>query len=146
MKVQQVEAFSVKVRVWNPAMPEKVEEFDARLDPHSTFTLISRERLERVGISPSRKMGFYLKRGDIVEEDVASVYLEVDGSVVGDVVVMAYPEEEIIGAHTLNGLGVVADLTQKKLVPTVMWARSSLGFAVPEIGEKDSRPLVEAKS
>ena len=139
-----MEAFSVKVRLWNPAQPQKIEEFDARVDAHSTFSLISRERLERLGISPSRKMGFYLKRGYVVEEDMASVYLEVDGRPVGDVVVMAYPEEEVIGAHTLNGLGVVADLAQKKLVPTVTWALSSLGFAVPEIGERDSRALAKS--
>jgi predicted aspartyl protease len=134
-----MEAFSVKVRVWNPALPEKIEEFDARVDPHSTFSLISRERLERLEIAPSRKMSFYLKRGYILEEDMASVYLEVDGRPVGDVVVMAYPSEEVIGAHTLNGLGMVADLTQKKLVPTVMWALSSI--AAPEIREKDSGSL-----
>jgi predicted aspartyl protease len=89
-------------------------------------------------------MGFYLKQGYIVEQDVASVYLEVDGISVGDVVVMAEPGEEVIGAHTLNGLGMVADLVQKKLVPTEMWALSSLGFGLPEIGEKDSRALARS--
>lgn len=140
-----MEAFSVKVRVWNPAQPQEIVEFDAPVDAHSTFSWISRERLERLGISPSRKMGFYLKRGYIVEEDIASVYLEVDGRPTGDVVVMAEPgEPEVIGAHTLNGLGMVVDLVQKKLVPTVMWALSSLGFGLPEIGEKDLRALARS--
>ncbi|MGA2745465.1 MAG: hypothetical protein ABSE44_12300 [Candidatus Sulfotelmatobacter sp.] len=139
-----MEAFSVKLRVWNPAQPQNIEEFEAPVDAHSTFSWISRVRLERLGIPPSRKMGFYLKQGYIVEQDVASVYLEVDGISVGDVVVMAEPGEEVIGAHTLNGLGMVADLVQKKLVPTEMWALSSLGFGLPEIGEKDSRALARS--
>jgi predicted aspartyl protease len=139
-----METFSVKVRVWNPAQPEKIEEFDARVDAHSTFSLISRERLERLGIVPCRKMGFHLKPSYIVEEDMASVYLEVDGIQIGDVVVMAYPSEEVIGAHTLNGLGVAADLEQKKLVPAVMWALSSVGFGLPEVEEKDSKALARS--
>jgi predicted aspartyl protease len=138
-------SFSVKVRVWNPAQPQEIEEFDARVDAHSTFSWISRARLERLGISPTRKMGFYLKPGHIVEWDMASVYVAIDSGPVGDVVVMAEAgEEEVIGAHTINGLGMVADLVQGKLVPTVMWALSSVGNAVPEIREKDSRALARS--
>jgi predicted aspartyl protease len=138
-----METFSVRVRLWDPAQPERGEEFDARVDAHSTFSWISRERFERLGILPSRKMGFYLKRGYIVESDIASVYLAIDGRTVGDVVVMAEPgEEEAIGAHTINGLGMVVDSEQEKLVPTVMWALSSI--AAPEISEKDSRALAKS--
>jgi predicted aspartyl protease len=140
-----METFSVKMRVWNPARPQEIEEFNVRVDAHSPFSWISRERLERLGIAPSRKMGFYLKNGFIVEWEMASVYVAIDNGPVGDMVVMAEAgEEEVIGAHTINGLGMVADLAQKKLVPTVMWALSSVGNAVPEIKDKDSRALARS--
>ena len=134
--------FSVTLRVWNPAQPGEVEEFSAVVDPHSTFSWISRERLERLGISPSRKMRFRLKGEGIVERDVASVYIALKNGPVGDVVVMAESgETEKIGAHTINGLGMVVDPEQEKLVPAVMWALSSVGNAVLN---KDPRALARS--
>jgi len=126
--------FSVTLRVWNPAQPGAVEELSAVVDPYSTFSWISRARLERLGISLSRKMHFRLKGEWIVERDVASVYIALKNGPVGDVVVMAEAgETEIMGAHTINGLGMVVDPVQRKLVPTVMWALFSVGSAVLEI-------------
>jgi hypothetical protein len=88
-------------------------------------------------------MGFCLKPGFVLEWDVASVYLAIDGSTVGDVVVMAEPEDgETIGAHTINGLGMAVDLEQKKLVPAVMWVLSSI--AAPEVKERESKALARS--
>jgi hypothetical protein len=88
-------------------------------------------------------MGFHLKKGYVVEGDMASVYLAIDGRTVGDVVVMAESgEPEAIGAHTINGLGMAVDLEHKKLVPTVMWVLSSI--AAPEIKEKESKALARS--
>jgi hypothetical protein len=85
-------------------------------------------------------MGFCLKPGFVLEWDMASVYLAIDGATVGDMVVMAEPEDgETIGAHTINGLGMAVDPEQKKLVPTLMWVLSSI--AAPEIKEKESTAL-----
>jgi hypothetical protein len=39
-----------------------------------------------------------------------------------DVAIAYVGAGEVIGAHSLEGLGVVADPIQKKLVPTVMLA------------------------
>src|SRR5579863_7738472 len=134
--------FIVTLRVWNPAQPRAVEELSAVVDPHSTFSWISRGRLERLGISPVRKMRFRLKGEGIVERDVASVYIALKNGTVGDVVVMAESgETEKIGAHTINGLGMVVDPEQEKLVPAVMWALSSVGNAVLN---KDPRALARS--
>ena len=138
-------AFSVMLQVWNPAQPGEVEELSAVVDLHSTFSWISRARLERLGVSPSRKMRFRLKGEGIVERDVASVYIALKNGPVGDLVVMAEAgEPEIMGAHTIDALGMVVDPVQRKLVPTVMWALSSVGNAVPEIKDKDSRALARS--
>ena len=119
--------FSVRMRVWNPARTENVEEFDASVDPRSTFSWISRTRLERLGIVPSRKMRFRLKGEWVVEREVASVYIAMEGGTIGDVVVVAEGREtETAGAHTLHAFGVEADLEHGKLVPTVMWALGSV--------------------
>ena len=54
---------------------------------------------------------------------MAAVYVSSNGYSVPDVVVMTEPAEvEVLGAHSIEGLGLAADPIQKKLVPTVMLA------------------------
>jgi predicted aspartyl protease len=115
--------FSAKLRVWNPANPSNVEELDAFVDTGAAFSWISRARLERLGVGPTRRMPFRTIEGRVLERDLATVYVATDGYSVPDVVVMAEPGEmEVMGAHTIEGLGLAADPVQKKLVPTVMLA------------------------
>lgn len=54
---------------------------------------------------------------------MAAVYVGSDGYSVPDVLVMAEPGEmEVLGEHSIEGLGMAADPIQKKLVPTIMLA------------------------
>ena len=118
--------FSAKLRVWNPANPEKVEELEAFVDTGAAFSWIARSRLERLGLVSTRRMQFRTIEGRIVERDVAIAYVGAGEYSAPDLVVMAEPGEmEVIGAHSLEGLGVAADPIQKKLVPTVMLALGS---------------------
>ena len=113
--------FKTKLRVWNPAQPEKAEELDALVDTGAAFSWVSRTRLERLGVTPSRQMPFRTIDGRILERDLAIVHIGTNGYVAPDLVVMAEPGEmEVIGAHSIEGLGLAADPVQKKLVPTVM--------------------------
>ena len=115
--------FKAKLRVWNAATPEKVEELEAFVDTGAAFSWISRERLGRLGVGPSRRMPFRTIDGRVLERDLATVYVATDGYSVPDVVVMAEAGEmEVIGAHSIEGLGLAADPVQKKLVPTIMLA------------------------
>jgi predicted aspartyl protease len=115
--------FSAKLRVWNPTRPEVAEDVEVFVDTGAAFSWISRARLERLGVSPTRRMQFRTIEGRLIERDVAVVYVASDGYSAPDLVVMAEPGEmEVIGAHSLEGLGLAADPVQKKLVPTVMLA------------------------
>jgi len=118
--------FSVKMRVWNPAQPGGVEELDAFVDTGAAFSWISRSRLQRLGVTASRRMGFRTIEERLLERDMATVYISTDKYSVPDVVVMAEEGEmEVMGAHTIEGLGMAADPVQKRLVPTVMLALAS---------------------
>jgi hypothetical protein len=68
-------------------------------------------------------MGFRTIEGSLLDRDMATVYIATGEYSVPDVVVMAEAGEmEVMGAHTIEGLGLAADPVQKKLVPTVMLA------------------------
>jgi predicted aspartyl protease len=119
--------FTTKLRVWNAEHPENVEELEAFVDTGAAFSWISRARLERLGVGPIRRMPFRTIEGRVLERDMATVYVAANGYSVPDVVVMAEAGEmEVMGAHSIEGLGLAADPVQKKLVPTVM-----LALAVP---------------
>jgi len=124
--VKSMGTFSVKMRVWNPAQPGGVEELEAFVDTGAAFSWISRSRLQRLGVTASRRMGFRKIEGRLLERDMATVYISTDKCSVPDVVVMAEEGEmEVMGAHTIEGLGMAADPVQKRLVPTVMPALAS---------------------
>ena len=114
-------SFSAKLRVWNPSDPEKVEEVQAMVDTGAAFSWIHRERLERLGVQLLRRIGFRAIDGSIIERDTAAVWVGSNGFTAPDIVVMAERNDmEVIGVHTIEGLGLAADPVQKKLIPTVM--------------------------
>jgi len=112
--------FSTKLRVWNLAEPARVAEMEVMVDKGAAYSWISRSKLEQLGIRPVRRMQFRTIEGHLIEREVAPVFVASDGFTGGDNVVMAESGDmEVLGAHTLETLGVVVDPVNKKLVPTV---------------------------
>jgi len=114
-------SFSAKLRVWNPNSPEKVEELEAMVDTGAAFSWMHRDRLERLGVEKLRRIGFRAIDGSIIERDTAAVWVANNEFKAPDIIVMAERTDmEVIGVHTIEGLGLAADPVQKKLIPTVM--------------------------
>ena len=114
-------SFSAKVKVWNPSSPENVEELEAMVDTGAAFSWMHRDRLERLGAERLRRIGFRAIDGSIIERDTAAVCVASNEFRAPDIIVMAEPSDmEVIGVHTIEGLGLAADPVQKKLIPTVM--------------------------
>ena len=110
--------FTARLKVWNPASPGRLEEFELWVDTGAAYSWISRQRLEALGIQPTRRMEFRTIEGRILERDMAAVFVSADGHIGGDNVVMAEAGDlEVMGAFTLEGLSLAADVAQKKLVP-----------------------------
>jgi len=127
-----VRTFRAKLRVWNPADPGRVYEAEAWVDTGAAFSWVSKSELEAMGVSPLRRMQFRTIEGHIVERHVAPVFIGTNGFTGADMVVMAEAgDSEVMGAHSIEGLGLAADPVQKKLVPTVM-----LALAAPSPGCK----------
>jgi predicted aspartyl protease len=119
-------SFSAKLRVWNPNSPEKVEELEAMVDTGAAFSWMHRDRLERLGAEKLRRIGFRAIDGSILERDTAAVWVANNDFKAPDIIVMAEDSDmEVIGVHTIEGLGLAADPVQKKLIPTVMPALSA---------------------
>ena len=112
--------FKSKLAVWNPASPSKVEEVELLVDTGASYSWFLRQRIEALGIRPTGKMQFRTIDGRVLERDVAPVFVRSDGHVGGDTIVVAESgDAEVMGAHTLESLGLTADPVQKRLIPTV---------------------------
>ena len=112
--------FKTKLTVWNPATPGPTEEFDLWVDTGAAYSWLSRARLEGLGIRSTARMQFQTIEGKLIERDVAPLFLKFDGRTGGDTVVLAEAGDmEVLGAHSMESLGLAADPVQKKLVPTV---------------------------
>jgi hypothetical protein len=65
-------------------------------------------------------MQFRTIEGRVIERELAPVFLRADGHTGGDNVVLAEETDmEVLGAHTLESLGLAADPVQKRLVRIV---------------------------
>ena len=113
--------FKVKVKVWNPAQPERSADLDAWADTGAAYSWISMARLDPLGVQRVRRLQFQTIEGHTVERDLAAVFLSADGFTGGDNVVVAESGDlEVLGAHSLESLGLAVDPVHKKLVPLVV--------------------------
>ena len=113
--------FKVKVKVWNPETPNRSAELEAWADTGAAYSWISRDRLDPLGVKRVRRLQFQTIEGNTVERDLAAVFLSADGFTGGDNVVLAEPGDlEVLGAHSLESLGLAVDPVHKKLIPLVV--------------------------
>ena len=113
--------FTVKLKVWNPASPGKSVELEAWADTGAAYSWISRPRLEPWGVQHVRRLQFQTIEGHKIERDLAAVFLSTEGYTGGDNVVIAEPGDmEVLGAHSLESLGLAVDPVHNKLVPLVV--------------------------
>ena len=126
--------FTTKLKVWNPAEPSRTAEVEVWVDTGAAYSWISRARLQPLGVQTVRTLRFRTIEGRTLERDLAAVFVSTDGYIGGDNVVLGEPGElEVIGAHTLESLGLTVDPVQKKLVPIV------IALALAVTGEKNGK-------
>lgn len=115
--------FNTKVRVANMIDRSRTIEIEAMVDTGASYSWISKSKLDGLGITPLSQMKFKTISGGLIEREMAPVMVTADGKTAADNVVMAHEGDlEVIGAFTLEALGVTADVVQRKLVPTIGWA------------------------
>jgi len=114
--------FNSRLRIWNPASPERKEEAELLVDTGASYSWLSRQRLDALGIRPSGRMQFRTIEGRIIERDVAPVFVAANGHTGGDTVVVAEPgDTEVLGAHTLEALGLAPTRSRRSWCRRLDW-------------------------
>jgi aspartyl protease family protein len=103
--------FTTKLRVWNPAIPSRVEELEVIVDTGAAYSWVLRSCLEGLGVQAVRRMKFRTIERHTIERELAPVFVAADGFTGGDNVVVAEAGDmEVLGSRTLESLGVTVGL------------------------------------
>ena len=109
--------FSVEIEIGDP-QGERFERVAVTVDTGSTYTVVPKPVLERLGVRPFRNARFRLADGRTFDQDVGQTWIRIAGN--GAVRLVAFGEagdEAVLGADTMEGLLLAADPVAKQLIP-----------------------------
>ena len=93
-------------------------ELEAMVDTGATYTMIPGRLLHELGVKPIREVGVVLADGRRARYNIGEARATIDGESVNTLVVFGEDDARpLLGAYTLEGLGMAADPVHGKLVP-----------------------------
>jgi clan AA aspartic protease len=94
------------------------EEFRGLVDTGSLFTWVPGSALRRIGLQPTGKRQFYTADSRVIERDVCRAWVRIEGREDLTLVVFGGDTDHVLlGAYTLEGLGLAADPVNRRLIP-----------------------------
>jgi clan AA aspartic protease len=109
--------FRVTIEI-GPMDQSRFEQIEALVDTGATYTVVPRDVLERLGITPQFRRRFRLADGRVVELDMAVVAIRLEGQTLPTICVFGEEGmDALLGAVTLEEFGLGVDPVNKRLVP-----------------------------
>ena len=111
----------LKLEVANPASPDAVETVEFLIDSGALYSLVPRPVLQRLGINPLQAQDFRLANGQTIQRQIGGALFKYQGRV--GVATVIFGEEEdstLLGAYTLESMGLSLDPVRRQLVPLPM--------------------------
>ncbi|MEJ7612976.1 MAG: retroviral-like aspartic protease family protein [Candidatus Fervidibacter sacchari] len=119
--------FRVTIEI-GPMDQSRFEQIDALVDTGATYTVVPRDVLERLGITPQFRRRFRIADGRVVELDMAWAVVRVEGQMTYTICVFGEPETDVLlGRVTLQSLGLKVDTLKQRLVPAEL---PLIGFGI----------------
>lgn len=108
----------VSVKVGNPANGRRAEVVRCLVDSGAVYSLIPGTVLRRLGVKPHSSSEFVLANGEVIRRRLATATLEYQGRR-GDsmVIVGERGDDPVLGAITIESLGLVLDPFRRELRP-----------------------------
>jgi clan AA aspartic protease len=111
----------LKVEVGNPARPEITKEIDFLIDSGAIYSVVPAEILESLGIKPLAQEEFRLANGDLIVRKKGGALFRYGGKIgVADVIFGEPDDSVLLGAFTLEALGLTLDPLKRELKPLPM--------------------------
>jgi len=111
----------LEIEVGNPANPEVTEKLDFLIDSGAIYSVVPTPVLERLGIKPLSEQEFRLANGTkIVRKKGGALFKYGDRIGVADVIFGEEGDIMLLGAFTLEALGLALDPLRRELKPLPM--------------------------
>jgi predicted aspartyl protease len=108
----------VKVKVRNIHKPELEDFVELLADTGSIYTILKRERLEKLNVKPRGKRRFKIADGRIIEREVGAAEIEINEQSTYSIVVFGENSDvEVLGVTTLEELGLQVNPVTGELKP-----------------------------
>ncbi|HSW02389.1 MAG TPA: aspartyl protease family protein [Sedimentisphaerales bacterium] len=110
----------LKVKVANPERPKKSQVCEFLVDSGAVYSVVPQSVLKKLGIKPTSSQEFILANGEIVRKAIGNAYYEYQGNVRAAPVVFGDEGVFLLGATTLEALGMILDPIRRQLKPLPM--------------------------
>lgn len=107
---------TARVRLYNPHDLSRYLDLELLVDTGSTYTWIKRDRLRELGVKPMGRRRFRTIENRVIEREIGEAVVECLGRRATTIVVLAEDgDNEVLGLHALEGLGLEVDPVTKQL-------------------------------
>ena len=110
----------LKVKVINPEHPKKSKECEFLVDSGAVYSVVPQSILKRLGIKPTSSQEFILANGEVVKKPVGNAYFEYQDKVRAAPVIFGDEDVFLLGATTIEALGMILDPIRRELKPLPM--------------------------
>jgi len=112
---------TMRLRVGNVALPEITEELDFLVDSGAIYSVVPEEVLRRLGVLPLAEQEFRLANGTRIVRKKGVALFRHGARVGGADVIFGEPDDALLlGAFTLESLGLCLDPLRRELLPVPM--------------------------
>ena len=111
----------LKIEVGNPANPDVMERLEFLVDSGAIYSIVPTPILTKLGIKPLAREEFRLADGSTISRWKGVALFRYDGKVGGaDVIFGEEGDSMLLGAFTLEALGLALDPIRRELKPLPM--------------------------
>ena len=110
----------VKVKVVNMANPKRSRRYLFLVDSGAVNSVLPQNELIKLGIKPTSEEEFTLANGEIFKKSVGNALFEFEGKLRAAPVIFGDKGIFLLGATTLEALGLILDPIRRQLKPLPM--------------------------
>ena len=110
----------LNVKVKNPQQPKKEVVGRFLVDSGAVYSVMPTSILAKLGIKPVDRQSFSLANGEVIEKAIGNAHFEYQGKRRSSPVVFGVEGIYLLGAVTLESLGMILDPINRELKPLPM--------------------------
>jgi predicted aspartyl protease len=110
----------LRVKVINPQRPKNSQICEFLVDSGAVYSVVPQKILKKLGIKATSSQEFILANGEVVKRAVGNAYFEYRDNIRAAPVVFGDEGVFLLGATTIEALGMILDPIRRELKPLPM--------------------------